>query len=134
MRCSRQASVAKWLLDDVTGMSEVLEEAGNLVLSTLENRGKLLVGGSGGSAAEAEHLVTELVGRYRRDRVPLPASSAASPTTSLGSRSSHALCRRWRGPAIFSSAGRADALTISVWPRRRSRASSRSRSQPSAAF
>jgi D-sedoheptulose 7-phosphate isomerase len=35
--------------------------------------GVLYTFGNGGSAADAQHLVAELVGRYRRDRRPLPA-------------------------------------------------------------
>lgn len=40
---------------------------------TLGGGGRLLAAGNGGSAAEAQHLTAELVGRYRRDRVPLSA-------------------------------------------------------------
>jgi D-sedoheptulose 7-phosphate isomerase len=37
-------------------------------------RGGIVYGfGNGGSAADAQHLVAELVGRYRRERRPLPA-------------------------------------------------------------
>lgn len=35
--------------------------------------GKLLVFGNGGSSADAQHLAAELVGRFARDRAPLPA-------------------------------------------------------------
>lgn len=35
--------------------------------------GRLFTFGNGGSAADAQHLAAELVGRYRRDRRPLPA-------------------------------------------------------------
>lgn len=34
---------------------------------------KILIAGNGGSAAEAQHLSDELVGRYRADRRPFPA-------------------------------------------------------------
>ena len=40
-------------------------EAAALILTCLREGGKLLVFGNGGSAAEAEHLVAELGGRYR---------------------------------------------------------------------
>lgn len=42
-------------------------------VSTFERGGKVLVAGNGGSAAEAQHLTDELVGRYRADRRPYPA-------------------------------------------------------------
>jgi phosphoheptose isomerase len=46
-----------------------------LITRSLSRGGKLLVAGNGGSAAEAHHLVGELLGRFRAgsDRAPLPA-------------------------------------------------------------
>ena len=40
---------------------------------TLAAGGKLLLFGNGGSAADAEHIATELTVRYRHDRAPIPA-------------------------------------------------------------
>ena len=40
-----------------------IDAAGELILGTLEAGGKLLICGNGGSAAEAAHFSTELVGR-----------------------------------------------------------------------
>lgn len=45
--------------------------------------GRLLTAGNGGSAAEAEHLAAELVGRYRLPRVPLSALALTSDSSSL---------------------------------------------------
>jgi D-sedoheptulose 7-phosphate isomerase len=50
-----------------------IEQAGDMVLATLRRGGKLLICGNGGSAAEAAHFATELVGRYARTRRSLPA-------------------------------------------------------------
>ena len=58
-----------------------------MILSTLKGGGKLLVCGNGGSAAEAAHLATELVGRYAKSRRSLPAvalSSDGSLVTCIG--------------------------------------------------
>jgi D-sedoheptulose 7-phosphate isomerase len=49
--------------------------AAAVMAATLENGGKILVAGNGGSAAEAQHLAAELVGRFRLERRPLPALS-----------------------------------------------------------
>ena len=54
-------------------------------LSCLRAGGKLIAFGNGGSAAEAEHLVTELVGRYRTDRQAL-AVAVRRAATCLGER------------------------------------------------
>ncbi|MCL2660356.1 MAG: SIS domain-containing protein [Acidobacteriaceae bacterium] len=55
------------------GMQTDLEQAADLCCRALRGGNKLLVCGNGGSAAEAQHLVGELMGRYMLDRVPLPA-------------------------------------------------------------
>lgn len=43
------------------------------VFCCIENGGKVLICGNGGSASDASHLAGELVGRFRRDRKPFPA-------------------------------------------------------------
>jgi D-sedoheptulose 7-phosphate isomerase len=58
-------------------------EASNVILSCFRAGGKLIALGNGGSAAEAEHFVTELIGRYRTDRQPLAAVSLTTDATSL---------------------------------------------------
>jgi len=45
--------------------------------------GRLLVAGNGGSAAEAQHLTAELVGRYLDERQPLSALCLSAETSSL---------------------------------------------------
>ena len=65
----------------------VIDRAGDLILATLRRGGKLLVCGNGGSAAEAAHFATELVGRYFKTRRSLPAvalSSDGSLVTCIG--------------------------------------------------
>lgn len=55
-----------------------IDRAGDLILATLRRGGKLLICGNGGSAAEAAHFATELVGRYARTRRSLPAIALSS--------------------------------------------------------
>jgi D-sedoheptulose 7-phosphate isomerase len=55
-----------------------IDQAGRLILETLKGGGKLLIGGNGGSAAEAAHFSTELVGRYAKTRRSLPAVSLSA--------------------------------------------------------
>lgn len=58
-----------------------IDEAGRLIVATLRAGRKLLVCGNGGSAAEAQHFVTELVGRYFKNRRSLPAVALTSDGT-----------------------------------------------------
>lgn len=53
--------------------AELILEIARVLLQTLQSRGKILFCGNGGSAADAQHLAAELVGRYRRERKGLPA-------------------------------------------------------------
>jgi D-sedoheptulose 7-phosphate isomerase len=46
---------------------------GRRVAERVRDGGKILAFGNGGSAADAQHLVGELVVRFRRDRIALPA-------------------------------------------------------------
>lgn len=50
-----------------------LEAVVDVLVRAFEAGGRLYAFGNGGSAADAQHLAAELVGRYRRDRPPLPA-------------------------------------------------------------
>jgi len=53
--------------------ADLLVEVGGRMAEALRAGGKVLVFGNGGSAADAQHLAGELVGRYRKDRAALPA-------------------------------------------------------------
>ncbi len=59
------------------------EEAAAVVVACYERGGKVLACGNGGSAAEAQHLVTELVGKFERDRAPLPALALDANSAAL---------------------------------------------------
>jgi D-sedoheptulose 7-phosphate isomerase len=55
----------------------------DLVVAAFEGGGKLLFCGNGGSAADAQHLATEYVVRFRRDRRPLAAIALTTDTSLL---------------------------------------------------
>ena len=60
-----------------------LEEWGSGLARVLMSGGRLLAVGNGGSAAEAQHLTGELVGRYAGERQPLSAIALHADTSSL---------------------------------------------------
>lgn len=64
-------------------LAVLAEFAGRIVAVTGENGGRLLVAGNGGSAAQAQHLTAELVGRYVAERAPLSALALHAETSSL---------------------------------------------------
>jgi D-sedoheptulose 7-phosphate isomerase len=60
-------------LESLAEIRPAIDAAADLVIGTLRGGGKLLICGNGGSAAEAAHFATELVGRYDGKRKALPA-------------------------------------------------------------
>jgi D-sedoheptulose 7-phosphate isomerase len=56
---------------------------GHHLAGVLINGGRLLACGNGGSAAEAQHLTAELVGRFRDERTPLSAIALHADTSAL---------------------------------------------------
>ena len=57
-------------------LAEPIEQAIELMFTALSNGNKILACGNGGSAADCQHFAAELVGRFERERLPLPASGA----------------------------------------------------------
>ncbi|WP_037570223.1 D-sedoheptulose-7-phosphate isomerase [Phaeacidiphilus oryzae] len=55
---------------------------GGELAGRLSGGGRLLAAGNGGSAAQAQHLTAELVGRYREDRPPFSALALHADTSS----------------------------------------------------
>jgi D-sedoheptulose 7-phosphate isomerase len=70
-------------LDDLSGQLGRIAAWGADLAETLLAGGRLLACGNGGSAAEAQHLTAELVGRYRTERIPLAAICLHADTSSL---------------------------------------------------
>ena len=61
------------LADQVEQLLPRLRDVGRRLIEIYRGDGRLFTFGNGGSAADAQHLAAELVGRYKRDRRPLPA-------------------------------------------------------------
>jgi len=67
--------------------SENVVDAAVLITQCLRSGGKVLFFGNGGSAADAQHLAAEFVGRFQIERRPLPAialTTDASILTAVG--------------------------------------------------
>lgn len=61
----------------------VIEAMAGKMVETLRRGGKILFFGNGGSAADAQHLAAELVGRFSRDRRALAAIALTTDTSIL---------------------------------------------------
>ncbi len=65
------------------GEVERIEGWGRHLAAVLTGGGRLLTAGNGGSAAQAQHLTSELVGRYRDDRPPFSAIALCAESSSV---------------------------------------------------
>ena len=64
-----------------------INDAINLIINSIKNGNKLIIFGNGGSAADAQHIAAELIGRFKLERKSLPAialTTDSSILTSLG--------------------------------------------------
>lgn len=64
-------------------ISDPIAECGELILKTVRNGKKVLICGNGGSAADAQHIAAEFVGRYETERKALPAIALTTDTSAL---------------------------------------------------
>lgn len=60
-----------------------IDAAGRLIWEALNAGNKILLCGNGGSAADAQHIAAELVGRYEQQRRAFPAISLTTDTSAL---------------------------------------------------
>lgn len=67
----------------VAGLESITTSAAAALAQSLNNGGKVLTFGNGGSAAEAGHFAEELLGRYKKNRRPFPAISLTSDSNAL---------------------------------------------------
>lgn len=67
--------------EDAVG--EAIRNAAKLISTTFSTGGKVLICGNGGSAADAQHIAAEFVGRYETERIALPAIALTTDTSAL---------------------------------------------------
>lgn len=76
---------------------DIAHRWGTELADVLLGGGRLLAVGNGGSAAQAQHLTGELVGRYRDDRPPFSAICLSAETSSLT-----AICNDFPADELFA--------------------------------
>ncbi|HLY65316.1 MAG TPA: D-sedoheptulose 7-phosphate isomerase [Chloroflexota bacterium] len=78
-----QLEASAQVLRETAGSAETLAIMAGLIADALGSGHKLLLCGNGGSAADAQHVATELVARYKRERPALPAIALGTDVTLL---------------------------------------------------
>jgi len=61
-------------------INEILD-AVNIITKSIKNGGKLVIFGNGGSAADAQHIAGELIGRFQKNRRSYPAIALTTDTS-----------------------------------------------------
>lgn len=67
--------------------SVLIEQAAKLIIKSLEEGGKVMLFGNGGSAADSQHIAAEFIGRFQKERKSLAAIALSTDTsiiTALG--------------------------------------------------
>jgi D-sedoheptulose 7-phosphate isomerase len=76
--------VCQTLLEDET-IAATVDEVVDAIVASIGGGGKVLLCGNGGSAADAQHLAAELVGRFCLERQPFPAIALGDNLSALTS-------------------------------------------------
>ena len=58
-------------------------QVATLIAKAFDNGNKVLLFGNGGSSTDAAHIAAEFVGRYKKERVPLPAIALATDIAAI---------------------------------------------------
>ncbi|TLD81662.1 D-sedoheptulose 7-phosphate isomerase [Helicobacter sp. MIT 05-5293] len=67
----------------MSNLSPLIVQSADLIIESLQNGGKILICGNGGSAADAQHFAAELTGRYKRERKGLAGIALSVDTSAL---------------------------------------------------
>lgn len=104
----------------------VISRATDCIIDSLKSKGKVLLCGNGGSAADSQHLAAELVGRFKKDRDTLPAAALTTDTsiltavgndygfTRIFSRQVQALGRKGDVLVGLSTSGRSENVRLAL--------------------
>lgn len=110
------------LAELTAGDAAVLAKFAARFVATLKGGGTLFFAGNGGSAADAQHIATEYVVRYTKDRRAMPAIAMTTDTSLLTaagndlgfdqifSRQVEALCRKGDLLVLHSTSGKSDNM------------------------
>ena len=74
------------IIADLYDLSDEINKTANLIIAAVNKNRKIIIIGNGGSAADAQHIAAEFLGRYKLKRKSIPAialTSNSSTTTAI---------------------------------------------------
>lgn len=81
-RIEEHMAAVELLMSDGNGL-DAIHDIANYIVESLKNGGRLLICGNGGSAADAQHLATELVSKFYKERKALNAEAITVNSSTL---------------------------------------------------
>ena len=76
-----ESAKTKELIRDT--LSEKIIKVAEVIINSLKNGGKVMVCGNGGSAADSQHFAAEMIGRFLRERAPIPFIALTTNSSSI---------------------------------------------------
>lgn len=80
---SEQIQEHQAMVDTLASMESDVQKASQVINNALQEGNKLLLCGNGGSAADAQHIAAEIIGRFETERLALPAIALTTDTSIL---------------------------------------------------
>ena len=71
------------IISECKNLSEVITKVSVRIVEAIKNKNKIILFGNGGSAADAQHMAAELIGRFLLTRQSIPAISLTTDTSVL---------------------------------------------------
>ena len=74
------------IITELSDLSDEINKTANLIVTAINKNRKIIIIGNGGSAADAQHIAAEFLGRYKLKRKSIPAialTSNSSTTTAI---------------------------------------------------
>lgn len=71
------------VIEGLKDYSSLIAKISEVIIGAYKNKKKVVLFGNGGSAADAQHISTEFVGKFYKDRESLPALALTTNTSSL---------------------------------------------------
>src|SRR3990167_5906293 len=122
----QESIVTKKALLSGTGNLDIIKKIADTVVNAFRNNHRIYLIGNGGSAADAQHIAGELIGRFKINRRPLPAVALTTDTsviTALANdfgydtcfaRQVEALADRGDIILVFSTSGNSKSIVDAV--------------------
>tara|TARA_B110000014_G_C20104694_1_gene580644 strand:- start:1256 stop:1822 length:567 start_codon:yes stop_codon:yes gene_type:complete len=70
---------------DAVTLSDEIEQAAKIIIDCIKNGKKIVLFGNGGSAADAQHIAAEFIGRFQRERESIAAISLTTDSSIITS-------------------------------------------------